>query len=178
LGLIETTVPSGSRFVYTRARFNVRNVNVLRQVLLAADYDDGYAAWVNGAEVYRSDEMPTGTLDWDSSPTSHESSNGETPVLYPPVNISAEAIPAMHNGENVLAIGVWNIDGDSSDLVLVPSLATSSLGVDNCPVDYNPDQDDQDQDGVGDVCDNCPTTFNPAQNDADGNGTGDACEPG
>jgi hypothetical protein len=120
--------------------------------------------------------MPGDPLDWNSSPAPHESSNGDVPDLSMPINVSGFAIPAMHNGENVLAIGVWNNHGGSSDLVLVPSLATSSLGVDNCAEDYNPGQEDQDQDGVGDVCDNCPTTFNPAQNDGDGDGTGDACD--
>jgi hypothetical protein len=85
----------------------------------------------------------------------------------------------LHNGLNVLAIGAWNHNGAlSSDLVLWPSLATSSLGVDNCPLDPNPGQEDQDRDGVGDVCDNCPTQFNPAQNDGDGDGVGDACDAG
>jgi hypothetical protein len=37
---------------------------------------------------------------------------------------------------------------------------------DNCPVDYNPDQDDSDGiegDGFGDVCDSCPALLNPLQ---------------
>jgi hypothetical protein len=174
--LIETPVPPGSLSVYTRAHFNVDNVNVLRRVLLAADWDDGFAAWINGTEVFRSAEMPGDPLVWDSAPTPHESSNGAVPDLSSPVDVSSFAIPALHNGENVLAIGVWNNNAGSTDLVLVPSIATSSLGVDNCPVDYNPDQADQDQDGVGDVCDNCPTVFNPAQLDADANGVGDACQ--
>ncbi len=32
--------------------------------------------------------------------------------------------------------------------------------VDNCRDDFNPDQDDLDEDGVGNACDNCPSTPN------------------
>jgi hypothetical protein len=48
--------------------------------------------------------------------------------------------------------------------------------IDNCPDDYNPDQDDMDNDEIGDICDNCPNDPNPDQADSDGDGIGDVCD--
>jgi hypothetical protein len=47
---------------------------------------------------------------------------------------------------------------------------------DNCPNVNNPDQEDDDGDGIGNLCDNCPETPNPDQADADEDGIGDLCQ--
>ncbi len=130
VNLLDTTVPSGSSgnrplTIYTRASFNITDINTVNNVVLGADYDDGYAAWINGVEVYRSPEMPsTGALDWNTTPAAlHESSNGLVPNYNPLIDITAAALPVLHTGANVLAIGVWNRSNTSSDQVLVPRLS-------------------------------------------------------
>jgi formylglycine-generating enzyme required for sulfatase activity len=47
---------------------------------------------------------------------------------------------------------------------------------DNCPDAYNPNQDNQDDDNIGDDCDNCPRTTNLDQADKDGDTLGDLCD--
>ncbi len=124
--LLQSTVPIGVASVYTRAILNVPDVGVVESLWITADYDDGYAVWINGTEVYRSPELPAGPLSYDASPAAHESSNAGLPVYPIPVQISALGIPALKNGDNVIAIGVWNripLNPPSSDLVLVPKLS-------------------------------------------------------
>ena len=121
--LIQTTVPAGAFSVYTRARFTLEDPASVRNLFLGADYDDGFVAWLNGVEVYRSPEMPAGAPAWNTNAAPHESSNGLSPSYEPLQDISARGLAALRGGENVLAVGVWNSDApSSSDLVLVPGL--------------------------------------------------------
>ncbi|MFB3389843.1 thrombospondin type 3 repeat-containing protein [Flavobacterium sp. LAR06] len=47
---------------------------------------------------------------------------------------------------------------------------------DNCPGIFNPGQEDDDHDRIGNVCDNCRITANTDQLDADQDGVGDVCD--
>ena len=121
--LLQTTVPSGTRSVYTRTTFAITDVSTVAVMTLGVDYDDGFVAWINGIEVSRSSSMPAGTPAWNATPSSHESSNGSSPGYLPLQDISASAIPVLHDGSNTLAIAAYNTGGTSSDLVLVPQLS-------------------------------------------------------
>ncbi len=120
--LIETPVPAGTRSIFARVVFDVTDVSAVSRLSVGADYDDGVVFWLNGQEIHRSAEMPAGPLTWNSTPTDHESSNGLDPSYDPLIDISATGIPLLHNGTNVLAVGVWNTGTTSSDLVVVPLL--------------------------------------------------------
>jgi len=188
--LLQTDVSPGSFSVYTRARFTVGNLAAVSRVLLGIDYDDGVVAWINGAEVFRSAEMPGGPPAWNTNANLHESSNGLTPDYRPIRDVTGPGRPALVTGTNVLAIGVWNSGAPSSnDLVLVPRLSVNGTTVDNCPDVSNTDQSDLDGDGTGDACDldddadgwfdlvdNCPREANVDQLDLDGDDVGDACD--
>ncbi len=174
-GLLETTVPSSTTSIYTRTEFRIQDLGIVERVLFGADYDDGFVAWINGVEVLRSSTMPPGEPAWNAGPDLHESSNSTDPN-FEVYDVSGVSIPLLVVGPNTLAVGVWNGSSDSSDLVLVPALFSNGLGVDNCPYDANPEQEDVDADGVGDACDNCIAVPNRDQSDVDGDGVGDACD--
>ena len=175
-GLLTTTVPEGTRSIYTRSWFQIDDPTIIERIAFAADYDDAAVIWINGVEVFRYSEMPDGIPTWDSAPEEHESSNAVTPRFSPVFDITNTTLPVLQSGANLLAIGVYNADPGSSDLVLVPSITTAGGRADNCDSVPNPSQIDSDADGIGDACDNCTLDFNAGQADSDGDGVGDACD--
>ncbi|WP_437840654.1 DNRLRE domain-containing protein [Sorangium sp. So ce1153] len=93
------------------------------------------------------------------------------------------------DGYHVGLSSIGRPDGDRDGIPEGPG-----LGCDNCPGRSNPDQADQDENGVGDACDacargdhdrdavcdevdNCRDARNPDQADSDGDGLGDVCDP-
>jgi hypothetical protein len=126
--LIRTSVASGVFSVFTRTTFEIADRSRVRSLLFGADYDDGYVVWLNGVELSRSSTMPAGDPVWNTNTGLHESSNGSAPAYGTLIDITGPGLPALENGTNVLAIGVWNSGAPTStDLVVVPRL---SIGFD------------------------------------------------
>ena len=101
--------------VYARRAFTLSNAAAVTRLTMTIDWDDGYVAYLNGAEVARSN-MATGVPQHTTVASSfHEAG---TPVT---VNLT----PYLHllvTGRNTLAIQVHNDSIDSSDLSMIPAL--------------------------------------------------------
>jgi hypothetical protein len=108
--------------------------------------------------------------------------NDDTSDDFPTID-SEKTISSIENKKDVLTVtSILSNTGSDSD-------GDGVLDVnDNCPSSYNPDQNDSDSNGEGDVCedsdgdgvldfeDNCKYIPNPNQEDADEDGEGDVCE--
>ena len=107
----------------TQRRIRLGMVGGGRDAFIGADFDDSWAAWLNGDLIFCHTDMPTCTPDWDAHPPVTEPSNGPYPDYGVLTDVSTAALAALQTGTNVLAVGVWNQASNSSDLVLVPKLA-------------------------------------------------------
>ncbi|NQV50147.1 MAG: CotH kinase family protein [Candidatus Marinimicrobia bacterium] len=113
-----TIIPSCSA-LYLRKSFQIIDTNILEAALLHFDYDDGFIAYLNGAEIHRSPNMGNpGSFVGHNAGTSA----GHEAVGYQGLPMEMQVIDALlvqntlQNGENVLAIQVQNTSTSSSDL--------------------------------------------------------------
>lgn len=125
------TIISPVTSVYLRIKFNVIDLSLFEKVLLLADYDDGFVAYINGSEVARSGISGTPPAYNQFSDQQHEALMYQG--LYPEEIIinKNDIVNFMKEGENVLAIQVHNADANSSDLssnfYLMAAIKTSDI---------------------------------------------------
>jgi len=154
-------------------------------------FNNGTPTYLNYA-VTIEDAGYNPAMDESSNPGGHVSDNAQW--WYPYETRKGAMFSSDVPGQELFAPNTYpSSDGytDPSGIhVLVDSIVSDRLyahvwvdpdmdgligSADNCPVDYNPEQTDFDEDELGDICDNCPHVYNPGQADTDEDGTGDAC---
>jgi len=116
--------------VYMRKKFTVDNPSEVKLLRLAMKYDDGFVVYLNGTEAVRRNILgdPGTAVPFDSTATDHETNAAtwEYFLFY------CEAMQALVQGENVLAIQAHNASLGSSDLSADPELFPV-LSADTCP---------------------------------------------
>lgn len=76
-----TTTPVSLISIFTRYKFDAPNADKIKELVLLADYDDAYVAWLNGVRIASSPGAPAGDPPpWDATKvagtvTNHESSD-------------------------------------------------------------------------------------------------------
>jgi len=119
-----TTVPSGTKSIFTRIQFDITDLESLTSLIFDIDYDDGFVAYINGQEIARSDNMiglgnppsyDSGTSNW----TEPLIQFGNSPLRF----FVDDVTNILVEGENTLAIQLHNHNANSSDLTLIPFLS-------------------------------------------------------
>lgn len=126
-----TILANGIPSVYIRKAFNIVDLTAIDQALLHLDYDDGFVAYLNGAELTRSLVSET-TPGYDQYADGLHEANlyqGQVPASF------AIDPSLLVQGDNILAVEVHNESSTSSDLTAIPIL---SLGINTTDQNYRP----------------------------------------
>jgi hypothetical protein len=108
-----TTTPGGLISIWTRYHFDAPNASKIKELILLADYDDGYVAWLNGVPIAFGGGAPPG------NPPAWDATQGGTS------NNGASELPAGEPNE-----ARWKHSDIQRTVVRFRYGGTSALGVD------------------------------------------------
>lgn len=100
--------------LYLRTRFSVTNLSELKKLNLTINYDDGFILWING-NIALQQNAPDNPQYNSFATSGHESGTPEN------FNRDIEELN-LHDGENQLAVQLFNLNLTSSDLFFDISL--------------------------------------------------------
>jgi hypothetical protein len=111
----KTGANPGYLTVYLRKSFVLNTPGDVDALILSVDYDDGFVAYLNGAEVARVNVAGKPALFSEAASGDHEAGTVEDFDL-------SQNKSLLRAGENVIAIEVHNVSITSSDLSMIPTL--------------------------------------------------------
>lgn len=108
--------------IYMRHAFELSDTSFIEAMIFDMDYDDGFAAYLNGVEIARENLGDPGeVIDWDA-----ELEDDHEAVLYsggyPSTFTLSDYTDIIVEGTNVLSVEVHNVGPGSSDLTARPFL--------------------------------------------------------
>ena len=128
----DSTVVDQTISLYIRKVFQVEDLSSSQLALLHMDYDDAFVAYINGAEVARSNIGQSGIEPMydQTADVSHEARmyQGGLPEVF----VIEHGVTVFQQGQNILAIQIHNAGVTSSDLTAIPFL---TLGMSQTPLD-------------------------------------------
>ncbi|MFT7172898.1 MAG: hypothetical protein ACI9NQ_001115 [Paracoccaceae bacterium] len=113
--------------VFLRKTFNV-TAAAPESVLLKLLYDDGAIVWINGVEIFRSDSVDPGVIDYEGNDSANAGGNALSVGShekdgYEEFSIGGTA-GILQTGENIIAVQLFNATLGSSDILFDASLVT------------------------------------------------------
>jgi hypothetical protein len=118
---LRTNMLGSNSSAYLRLPFNVTNAAAINGLTLRVRYDDGFAAFLNGALV-ASDNAPA-TPAWNSSATNRRQTADA--LQFNSFDLTA-AIGYLQNGASVLALQGLNVSATNADFLLQVELEADS----------------------------------------------------
>jgi hypothetical protein len=118
VGLDVGAMRNVNQTVYIRIPFAVSDAASADRLILKMRYEDGFVAYLNGAEVARAG-APAGQLTWNSGAAANRPD--DQAVVVQEFDITAHK-DVLVKGNNVLAVHGLNAGVGSSDLLILPEL--------------------------------------------------------
>ena len=121
-GLDVSWMRNVNQTVYVRIPFEVENPAAMNTLTLRMFYEDGMIAYINGQEVARSNAPDPTTETWNSGASAFRSNR----IAVHSVDFPIPEFDFIHVGTNLLAIQGLNYRIDSSGLLILPELLTTT----------------------------------------------------
>jgi len=106
--------------IYIRAPFKIKNPELVSNIQLQMNYDDGFIAWINGKQI-ASRNAPT-IPEWNARATSSHRDSEAVQKLAIPIDFQPNELA---KGRNLLTIQGLNRSPSNSDFLILPELIIS-----------------------------------------------------
>ena len=121
---VKTAMQGVNASAYIRLPFELTDTAIYNSLALKMKYDDGFVAYLNGAEVAR--RFAPGSVAWNSGATADRSRTDA--MIYEEIDISSR-LNLLRVGTNVLAIQGLNYGAAGDDFLILPELVDTDVAL-------------------------------------------------